>query len=363
MSRKPRLADAIAQAQHDAARLDATYARARLERERDQARAEAKLLRAHNEELNARIALLEKLDNVNDRGAPWLTRMPGKGKLHHGIISLILSDTHFDEVVNPDEVGGVNAYNREIGRQRLHRMFDNVVTLARRYYQGIHYDGVALAVLGDLLSGNIHEELTETNADTVYGSLDYWSDEVAAFILGLAEEFGKVDCVGIVGNHGRRTRKPVAKRRAKDNLDWLLYRSVAKLTKHDARITWQIPESTDAHVPVYSTRYEYTHGDQFRGGGGISGLMAPLMLGHHRKARRQMAIGRGFDWLCMGHWHEYLHGRGLIVNSSLKGYDEYAYVNNYVPERAMQAMWITTPEHGASFASPVIVDDRKAEGW
>jgi hypothetical protein len=36
-------------------------------------------------------------------------------------------------------------------------------------------------------------------------------------------------------------------------------------------------------------------------------------------------------------------------------------VNNFHPERAIQAFWITTPEPGAAFAAPVFCDGRKAE--
>lgn len=34
----------------------------------------------------------------------------------------------------------------------------------------------------------------------------------------------------------------------------------------------------------------------------------------------------------MGHWHQYFIGQGLVVNGSLKGYDEYAMTSNFRPE-------------------------------
>jgi hypothetical protein len=51
------------------------------------------------------------------------------------------------------------------------------------------------------------------------------------------------------------------------------------------------------------------------------------------------------------------------VNGSLKGYDEYASVNNFPPERAQQAAWLTTPEHGVTLQFPIFCDDSTAEGW
>jgi hypothetical protein len=317
-------------------------------------------------ESDRRAAAEEKAEALERVGAlkpvvpKWATRVHTT-KDHHGIPTLFISDCHFDEVVDPEEVEGSNKYNRAIARMRLERVQEHVIDVARHYFSGIKYDGFQIMFGGDMLSGAIHEELLETNEDTVYGSLDYWSEQLTGFVTGIAKEFGHVNCVGVVGNHGRRTRKPRAKFRVRDNLDWLLYRVVAKATAKVA--TWNIPLSADAVVSIYGTQIRLTHGDQFRGGAGISGLMAPLMIGKHRKAIRSMSIGTPFDWLAMGHWHEYVHGKGLIVNGSLKGYDEYAYVSNFPPERPTQAFFIVTPENGITFSAPIFADNRKKEGW
>ena len=195
----------------------------------------------------------------------------------------------------------------------------------------------------------------------MFSSLDFWSEHLAGFINAIQAQFKQVHCVGVVGNHGRRTRKPVAKRRVRDNLDWLLYRMIARATPN---VTWMIPESADTDVEIYQYIYRLTHGDQFRGGSGISGMLAPIMLGHHRKVQQQMALGKKpFDWMVLGHWHQYMHGRGIIINGALKGFDEYSYLSNFRYELPQQAFWITTPEHGAAFAAPVFCQDRKAEGW
>jgi predicted phosphodiesterase len=181
----------------------------------------------------------------------------------------------------------------------------------------------------------------------------------------LADEFGKVHVAAVPGNHGRMTRKPIAKKRAADNLDWLLYSLLLRSLRGDGRVTWTVPKAADAHVNVYNMRFLLTHGDQFRGGSGISGALAPLMLGSHRKTRRQSAAGKPYDVMVMGHWHQNisLPSRGLLVGGCLKGYDEYAYVSNFEPEPPQQSLWITTPEHGITFQAPVFVGDREAEGW
>jgi hypothetical protein len=68
----------------------------------------------------------------------------------------------------------------------------------------------------------------------------------------------------------------------------------------------------------------------------------------------------------MGHWHQDIRLRKLIVNGSLKGYDEYAFANNFPFEPPSQALWMTHPQHGITFSMPVLAERSKASatpGW
>jgi hypothetical protein len=141
--------------------------------------------------------------------------------------------------------------------------------------------------------------------------------------MSLAASF----CPCVVGNHGRRQRKPHAKNRAQDNFDFFFYHLLAKLLSGEKGISFAISEAADQPYIVYNTRYLLTHGDQFRGGSGIAGMLSPLMIGDARKRQREQAVRRPYDYMIMGHWHQLGFLRGLIVNGSLKGYDEYAFVS------------------------------------
>ena len=153
------------------------------------------------------------------------------------------------------------------------------------------------------------------------------------------------------------------KNRVEDNFDWLFYRVLARELRDDVRFTWQLPVTADVSVQQYDHRYLLTHGDQFRGGSGISGIQTPLALGGSRKSKRQQAVGDPFDTMILGHFHQYMTIPGIIVNGSLKGYDEYASISNFGFEVPQQAFWITTPERGPSFHAPIQPMNKKAEGW
>lgn len=315
-------------------------------------------------EMRQRLGLYERLDAARLDPPTWLAPKESK-RAHVGIPSLLLTDIHWDEIIKPEQVGGINCYTRAIAEQRVKRAFERTVTLSRDYLSGVTYEGFNLFLGGDLLSGIIHEELRETNEAQVMESILSVLEPLESGINLLAQEFGRVHVSGVVGNHGRNTRKPRAKNRAQDNFDWLVYKLIERDFRENKRVTVQVADAADTLVTVYNTRYLLTHGDQFHGGSGIAGMLSPLLLGTHRKARRQLAAGQPYDIMVLGHWHQtiFFPSKGLIVGGSVKGYDEYSYTSNFEPEPPQQSFWVTTPQHGVTFSAPVFVSKRDAEGW
>jgi hypothetical protein len=337
----------------------------------DEGRAERELkeLRHVLKERNDLVQRLSRelgvLEKVGHRSQPpgWLSAPPKSRSKHHATPWLMLSDLHLDEVVNPDEMHGINAYDRRIAEMRLTAVFEGAARITRDYWSGLTYDGIVCVLGGDIFSGNIHDELRETNADTLLASVDHWIDPIAAGVEMLADTFGKVHVPVVVGNHGRTTRKPRAKLRARDNFDWFIGRALQRVFRSDSRVTFEIPDAPDALVAAYGRTVLVTHGDQTSGGAGIGGIWPPIMRLDARKSQRQAAVDQPYDLMVMGHWHQLVFGPKFIVNGSLKGYDEYAYTSNFGYEPPQQALWLMTPEHGITWRAPVLCQDRAAEGW
>lgn len=325
---------------------------------KDRARLAEESLERVNRELGVLLGLGSRISGPPE----WLENPPSSTR-HRGTPFLLLSDLHLDEVVNAPEVRGVNAYNRRIAEARLSETFRSAVKVTRDYWSGVEYDGIVVPLMGDLYSGDIHEELTQTNEDTLLGSILHWVDYLAAGLKLLADEFGRVHVPVVVGNHSRRTRKPRSKFRARDNFDWFTGHLLAKMFADDERVTFDVSESPDTLVQVYGWRVMLTHGDQARGGGGIAGIWSPITRLDARKRQRQSAVNEPYDLLCMGHWHNLIFGPSFIVNGSLKGYDEYAFTENFTFEPPAQALFLMTPEHGKTFTAPIFPADRESEGW
>ena len=134
--------------------LEAIQELTALSRQLGKARTEASVLKAQVRELEAdldqaemRSQLFTQLAGHTYKSPKWLTTTPKKSS---GVVCTILSDTHFDEVVRPEEIGYRNEYNREIAVARLETYFQKIILLTKDYITGINYEGCVLFLGGHL---------------------------------------------------------------------------------------------------------------------------------------------------------------------------------------------------------------------
>jgi hypothetical protein len=298
--------------------------------------------------------LIGTLGVAHIRSNPDWLRGANKQSSVHGTAVLTLSDIHLDERVARAQVGGVNEYNRAIGVKSIQNTFRNTIRLLKSFMARPKYDGIVVNLGGDMVSGNIHDELVETNEAPIQQTMLVLEEVLIEGLGGLADEFGKVHVPCVTGNHGRMHKKPRMKNRAFENFEWSVYQRVASYFRRDSRLTFDIPEGSDAYYSIYNMRVCLTHGDQFNGGNGIGGIMVPILRGVAHKLQRQQAIGDPFDLIIMGHWHQYIHTNRVVINGSVKGLDEYAYQHNFGFEPPQQALFVVHPEVGCTFRMPVL---------
>lgn len=311
-------------------------------------------------DLSRSLDLAEAVAGANPQPPKWVAAKPKKA--HAATLCLLVTDTHLDEVVNPDEVGGLNAYDRGIATGRLERAFTGAVKIARDYLSGITIDGAVILWGGDILSGEIHGELEESNEAKTVETLVHWLEPLAAGVDLLARSFGRVHCVGVPGNHGRRTRKPRYKGRSADNFDTMLYHLLARTHAERDDITWQVSKALYADVDVRGLHVRLEHGDEAKGGTGIASAMSPLFLLHHRRTRQYAAAGRQLDLLVTGHFHSRYQAPGLLVGGTMKGTDEYSSGRGFAHQEPSQEVFIVG-DRGIICNAPVWVQDRAVEKW
>lgn len=267
------------------------------------------------------------------------------------------SDWHWGEVVRPSEIEGINEYNVSIARARLNRLIEGTITMLTENMAGAKYPGIVFALGGDLVSGNIHEELVETNEMRIMPAVLDLVSHLAAAIKRLKSVFGKVFLPCVTGNHGRGQKKTSSKESNFSSFDWLIYQTLDMLFAEDPDVVFFIPDGSDALVSVYGHRYLFSHGDQFPASDSLIGPLGAVARGDHKKRGRNQQVGLEYDTLVIGHFHQLMLMQRFIMNGSLIGYTEGAYKANLSFERPQQALWLNHPEHGITFSMPVHVGE------
>ena len=297
-------------------------------------------LRAANKELRRQLELFGSATREPIHVPTW--QVKAKQGKHAALVVAQMTDWHLDEVVKPEEIFELNAFNRGIANLRIKRWVEKVVTLPREYMGGVAVEGLVLPATGDLFTGDIHEELKQSNDAALLESVLDWQEPMMAALETLESEYPAVAVHAVVGNHGRLSEKPIFKGRVYDNVEWLFWSTVRdRLRDRGSKVVVNVSPSMDLNVPIYGRNHLLTHGDQFKGGSGISGAFAPLSLGAHRKTKRQMVAQMPMETMVIGHLHQLINIPGVIMGGCLKGYDEYAFGLNLPPDPngAAQAFW------------------------
>lgn len=319
---------------------------------------------AENAALEKELGLYQR--KYNDR-PKWLA--PAKKTVeNHGTLLAFLSDTHYGETIGLAEMGGYNKYNLAIAEMRTREFFERTVRLARDYFAGVKYDGIVLAIGGDLVSGDIHDELQQSNEKSTLDTTVWAIPRLYAGIEMWRKEFGAVHVVSAPGNHGRDDKVPRYKGRSAHNADSHIVKIVAMQFEGSGDVTFEIPESLDSTFSIGQWNFGLEHGDElsknFSGSAEI-GWLGPLIRGTNRKVNAYAAEGKRLDYCLWGHGHQLIPvpSRGVIGNGSICGYNEFARGRKFRPEPPLQSLMLVDPVHGVTIPAPVRVQNRTAEGW
>jgi len=216
---------------------------------------------------------------------------------------------------------------------------------------------------GDMVSGDIHDELRKTNdLASIPSVVDLVSHETAG-VRELLKHFKKVHVVSVPGNHGRQSVKPEAKGFVFNNYDTLSALMLEREFRNDKRVTWLTPVSGDALLTLYGWEFCVTHGDRIgsRGGQGFIGPVATITRGMQKVLQYYAAMGRRIDVQLMGHFHVAMDIPMGYANGSLPGYSEYAKMIRAKPgDPPTQWLLFVHPHHAVAKQWKVFLEKSRA---
>ena len=262
------------------------------------------------------------------------------------------SDSHMGAEQDADEIEGLNSFSPEICRERNMAYAKRSVSYFQTMRTAYNIDELVWIFTGDLISGDIHQELLVTNAFPMPVQVVEAARIHAAQVAYAAQHFEKVRVEFIVDdNHARLTKKPQAAEAGYNSMNYLVGIIMKEyLSRHD-NVEVNIYPMHEKVIGVYDMRYLIMHGHSIQGWMGVSWYGLERKAGREATARLQ-AIMRaqieeilakvrelGFHKMVHGHFHTPFDGPMYACAGSIQGTTAYDHKNaRYSPPS--QPSWL-----------------------
>ncbi len=259
-------------------------------------------------------------------------------------------DWHAEETVDSKTVNGLNEYNLTIASARIDKFFRAIIKLANIERAGTKIETLVLSLLGDLMTGYIHEELQEMNGLSPTETVLWLRRHVIAGIKLLREkgEFKRIIVTCNYGNHGRTTKKSRHATGASNSYEWMMY----NMLKDDLPdVEWVIADGYFLFLDVYDRTFRIHHGDNIQYQGGIGGLTIPC-----EKALASWNKSKPVYMDIFGHHHTAQQNPRWICNGSLIGYGPYSLAIKAGFEAPQQTFFLLDSKRGRTCTWPIFLN-------
>lgn len=270
------------------------------------------------------------------------------------------SDWHVEETVHAVKVQGRNSFNLEIADMRVDRFFRGIIDLVQHHRASakVVIRDIVLALMGDLMTGYIHEELAESNALSPVETVLWLLPRLRSGLRLVADELDlrSVKVPWCYGNHGRTTQRSRISTGAENSFEWMLGVHLANEFADDSRFEFDVSPAAHQYVHVYDFDLHFHHGDSLKYQGGVGGLGIPLL-----KAIAAWDEVRRAHYHHVGHWHQLRDYGRALVNGSIIGYGPYSAWIRAPFEDPAQLLYLLDSKRGKCHSTPIWVSPRNGE--
>lgn len=260
---------------------------------------------------------------------------------------LIWSDWHVEENVDPDTVNDMNEFTLKIAKERIEKLVTKNVDMIKLFQLDTEINEVIIALLGDFISGDIHEELLETAEVPPMEALIWVQSMIISaieYILENTEVKLTIPCHS--GNHARTTAKSRNATEAGHSLEYMMYHNIARHFEDEPRITFLVTKSHWSFIELYGMVIRFHHGHKINYRGGV-GKIFPSAF----NAISKLDDTRKADLDIFGHFHVTYDGGTFICNGSLIGYTAYSARFGYEPPK--QTFLLIHKNLGRTIMAPI----------
>lgn len=267
-------------------------------------------------------------------------------------VGLILSDTHCDQWILPQEVDGLEHYTFPIASRRGEVLVHDALQFLRGSLTH-KFRKLVVFGLGDYVSGEIHGQVAKSYFGDAYINDLATAQLFSLMFRELSEYFEEIIVYNITGNHGRLTEKcEFGRQAANANHDTLIMKIVEIHCKELKNIKFHFPEGMSTIVDVDGHKFHLTHGHTKRGSSAawnrakkLSEKVVPLHGGEVK-------------YFLQGHYHTpgdvvVSGGATLLANGAWPRCDSYSYQTLGESSEPSQLLFGIHKNRGVTWRFPI----------
>jgi len=249
-------------------------------------------------------------------------KAPSKKGIQESAV-LMLSDLHADEIVEPQEVDGLETFDFPIAVKRACHLVQEVTKWCNSSLSNFNFDKLFVFGLGDYTNGEIHRAENyfgdQMTSDLAIGEL------IGNMVADLSAHFPEVEFCNVTGNHGRKSQKIEFDRKAdNDSHDTLIARIAELHCMNHKNVSFRFPNSLSQIVEVRGKKFHLSHGHGKR-----SGSAAWARSQTWNQKTNSLMKGE-IDYFCTGHYHttgdvRLSGGATLLANGAFLATDQFSY--------------------------------------
>lgn len=235
----------------------------------------------------------------------------------------VVTDWHCEERIDGHTINGLNEFNLDIASQRIKSCTSRFLSLLDSVRGFSNIKRVAVAVLGDMITGHLHDDQKESNYLSPTEALMFARDHLHSVIDTVRAEADveAVDVYSCWGNHGRTSPKPRVATGSKQSYEWLLYEWMKKDYESVPNVSWKNTDGYFNLAEIEGKRVRFHHGDSLKYNGGVGGITIPVIKAIS-KWDESPHLRADLD--VFGHWHQFLRHPKFVACNCLIGYNAYA---------------------------------------
>ena len=308
--------------------------------------------------VGSKLNLQEKIEEVVKNLNIKVTKKSKSKKVRKGTdkvhVVAMLNDTHIGQIIDSEEIGGLNSFDFKEAGRRVAMFIKEVGTY--KNYKRDQVETFHLALNGDLAAGIIHN-LESKSQHLLIHQMNGLLHILVNAIEYLRTEFGAINVYGIAGNHDRMIHKNGGKRANGEEFDSyanIAFYALSAIFKDAKDIKFSFPKTPYVFMDLPAGRAMVAHGHNVFSKAlgnigksinvkGLTDAIRDFNAGEIAKGNKPIKL------LLMGHVHNFGHftsvdGVEVVIAPSLSGIDAFAHNLTINSSTAAQVVFESTPK-------------------